>query len=364
MRRAAGSLLVFSPGLFHTRWRLTIVAFLTTAATIILLEPLSAVRSDDQPTFPTDAQVVIPIQPSASGVAPSATSLKGFGYAAERNEARWAIIRAALEKALDGDVVAGQGSLFGVDYGADQGYFALSLAELFHSRGRNDLKVAVAAVEKGGVGGSIWASRLTSASAKDAQRGGNVVRHVTVHDIFRRKAAVAREQLWRNTTEPAITLCAAEISLDVLENHAKRCQHRRGVDVQLFLSMLHWVNGVDGRRGLCSAVCSMARSSRITVLELPHPGARRTFGEKRYRKWYGRQRNVTRLLEECVARCPAVEFSESIRAVEIQVSLLGQTPWGRNLFREIHIVRNFGVRSSLPDSLVCLEAVVGNCERV
>ena len=346
----------------------------------LLLSPLTVssldtprpyVNKNDEEVFTTRTTT-----PTLGKINDSIGNLGGFGYAVDRNKARWELIRRAVAAEFGLERVGS--SLVGVDFGADQGYFALSLAVLFRElRSRSAAhRIAVAAVEKGGVGGSIWATRLQVLSSGDGRRGSSV------HDIFRQKVAAARQlSMWDNAS--TMLLCPAEISSTTIDAMSSRCAggstsggggdggNRHGaVDVQLFLSMLHWVHGVDGERGLCNAVCAMSKSSRLTFLELPHPHAKRTFGEKRYRKWYAREKNVTRLLERCMEECPAPsDVSRSAQCGDdasgvVTVMKIGQTPWGGKLFREIHLVRNPALCSTWPESMNCLQRIMGKCESV
>lgn len=315
---------------------------------------------------------VPPVESLVSVVSQAAVQVMAnisLGYASGRNQQRWAIIAPAVvrtfltsigrasdeNRSIPAEVVA-------IDYGADQGFFSAALAQAARlslervmpaklriltngecavgkhnlatladaqrfATGRNctaNRLVSVLAVEKGGVGGSLWKKKST----------------LDVHSRLREVAD-------RLAVRSSLSICAAAITASSLAE-----QLRRGcsVSVQLVLSMLHWVEGVDSRDDFAKVIGVLARQAALTVLELPHPAARNTYGEHRYRKWYsgpGWSGNVTQLLSAAVElHCP-----RSCRVV-----LLGRTPWGRGLHRELHAIYNVDL---LPPCGDCCKSALG-----
>lgn len=292
-----------------------------------------------------------------------------WGYASSRNEARWAIMApvvveamfdvarstAAPSGAFRCPAAPGANSLFSpplvaIDYGADQGYFSVALAVAAREvvaalcpqspiSGAASPSAAslVLAVEKGGVGGSLWVSRRGAQTAPTGKQRSPNNGHLDVHLRIRDGAA-------RFGVASSVRVCPVEVTAatwqqweDVSVATSGGSPARCGASVQLALSMLHWVSGLDTRDAFLRGIGDLAAKARLTVVELPHPAARRTFGEKRYRAWYrgdGRE-NVTALLAEAAAvHCPAC-----------RVRLLGRTAWGdprSGLYRELHAIWNGG----------------------
>jgi hypothetical protein len=248
-----------------------------------------------------------------------------WGYAVGRNAARWALIRQSLIQSPPLSILREQnkedggshGTLFEVvDFGADQGYFTLStsllLSALLRYYGRDGYYIRALAVEKGGFGGSFWKAQEMKARS--------------VHDIF---TSMAHSM----SVDAAVRFSLCPTVVNALTFHRDMSRAHCQPTVQLLLSMLHWVDGVDGEAGLLRAICNLAKNAEVTFVELPHPAARKTFGVRRYAEWYRREVNVTKLLQKavhpanCEARCATVD-------------VVGRTPWGKGLFREIHRITN------------------------
>jgi len=255
-----------------------------------------------------------------------------WGYAADRNAARLEVIEPWLRSALSQVCRTRPHQLTGIDFGADQGYFSVELAKLLRSVDHCDAHVVgaaqVFAVEKGGPGGTLW-SKTTNATS------------ILVSKL---------QSLLPADVEGY--LCPTEVDRATFTTVAPQCQP----SVQFVLSMLHWVRLVDGVPGLCQAVCGMIRAAAVTVLELPHPRARRTYGESRYRGWYRYESNLTKLLEGCVVKfCPRCST----------VTWIGQTPWGKGLFRELFALSNpcWLAPTEQGSTAACLRGLLG-CRKI
>ena len=188
--------------------------------------------------------------------------------------------------------------------------------------------VRALAVERGGVGGSLWKKKGS----------------VDVHS--RARAAAASAGLTRaNSTVSAFQICSTTITATTFS--ALGGEESNGAPsgpcpatVQFVLSMLHWVSGVDGKKGFAAAVCALARNARATFFELPHVRATGTYGEKRYAGWYAGLNSTTAALREAVATCNGDG--------NLRIELLGGTPWGPaklNMTRDIQVVWNRGAAS-------------------
>jgi hypothetical protein len=286
--------------------------------------------------------------------AAAAADVKGFadlGYAAGRNAQRWAILGPTLARIVcdavsvsgrRSDGSTGAAAMRVIDYGADQGFFGI-MAARSAIQGRFDAAktaVEVLAVERGGVGGSLW-----------KKKGA-----VNVHDRARAAAVKAglisstnsdsrRSAPQPNASLPAFSICPITVTAKTFEGLAGHSAASSvcPATVQFVLSMLHWVDGVDGFAGFGTAVCALARNARATFFELPHPRAKGTFGEKRYRAWYeGRAENTTAALVRAIeSACPAVP---------LRVEHLGGTPWGPanlRMSRDIQVVWNDNAPSTV-----------------
>lgn len=301
----------------------------------------------------------------------SAAALLGgdsWGYASERNEARWKLISKSLAERFPTKWVlpaersndAPPPPLEAVDLGADQGYFSLSALRLLqtlqrlgtagwasrHQCGKKPvaqplkpqrtLTTEVYAVEKGGFGGSFWKAASFSKS------------NSTVLDVIREKyKAHSRKShgAGDNSTSTAtyFHICPTTIDLSLLRAALPRGQRLEDGSLRnitapptslLFaLSMLHWVAGVDGEQGFADTMCLLGASADVVFVELPHPAARRTFGESRYRKWYRREKNVTKLIAKALTSCDRMYHPPECT---LSVSVAGRTAWGGHLYREIH----------------------------
>jgi hypothetical protein len=277
-----------------------------------------------------------------------------WGYAMERNVARWKLIRESfagrLPRAWHHNQSDGHASFRVMDLGADQGYFTMSMMRLLsavaHMKHRRDV-VTGFAVEKGGFGGAFWRQKEFSAASR------------SVHDEIREHFIAERKQQSASVSGTGVShlhlhqlwICPKTITLPFLLSsllHAAPSSSSCKVSVMLALSMLHWVEGVDGVDGFRRTICTLASAADSLIVELPHPSAKKTFGEKRYRGWYSRNpnRNITALLEETVSMCPSILASLLpkndepagffVRSCTFHVDTVGRTPWGRSLFREIH----------------------------
>lgn len=268
-----------------------------------------------------------------------------WGYAMERNMARWSLIRSSFAQRLPSAwqqqhpmQSTSASNLFSViDLGADQGYFTLSMMRMletvsrYHRLASNNVSpshVKGYAVEKGGFGGAFWREKEFAKSSRSV--------HDEIRDHFRSGRADSHQRLW---------ICPTTVTLPFLE-HSLLSQPACRASVIMALSMLHWVEGVDGVVGFQKAICLLANAADALVVELPHPAAKKTFGEKRYRGWYSRNvnRNVTALLQETVSLCPRILTSYLLTPQQQQTTyqcifrleVVGRTPWGRSLYREIH----------------------------
>jgi hypothetical protein len=265
--------------------------------------------------------------PSLSKGAAAESGVQGkWGYASERNAQRWAVIGPALVDHLGARGVMGAAGAthLASDYGADQGFFTVALALLLQRAGARD--GGVFAVEKGGIGGTLWARRGSKLNVHDkifdAAAFNNVTEHVELCPV-EVKAATFRAMVVPPKTAARHSEGAPE---------AGRWGVCR-VEVQLLLSMLHWVTDMNSAAEFRRGICAITAAARLTVLELPNPNATgTTFGVKRYAQWYkGHQRNATAALLAAVESCDGDGLGRRT------LRLLGRTPWGSS-YRELHAV--------------------------
>ena len=216
-----------------------------------------------------------------------------WGYAAPRNALRWKLISTYLHILFTS--LSPSSPQYVTDYGADQGYFSVLTARTFPG-------TIVNAVDKGAVGGSLWKSSkkmkdvLETAAEKARENGIPSTRFTICRTLI-------HPSMWRRLREEGLTFT-----------------------VVFVLSVLHWFD-IDGEDGFHGAMRSLFQISRVVIVELPHPDAKGTYGERRYRKWFKRERNGTKLLEISASGVPGCK-----------VVLLGRLPWGEKLFREIHSI--------------------------
>jgi len=219
-----------------------------------------------------------------------------WGYAAPRNALRWKLISTYLRILFTSlSPYSSATPQYVTDYGADQGYFSVLTARTFPG-------TIVNAVDKGAVGGSLWKSSkkmkdvLETAAEKARENGIPSTRFTVCRTLI-------HPSMWRRLREEGLTFT-----------------------VVFVLSVLHWFD-IDGEDGFHGAMRSLFQISRVVIVELPHPDAKGTYGERRYRKWFKRERNGTKLLEISASGVPGCK-----------VVLLGRLPWGEKLFREIHSI--------------------------
>ncbi|CUG89221.1 Hypothetical protein, putative [Bodo saltans] len=331
---------------------------------------------------------------SISEALQTAQLASSWGYATERNAARWKLIRASFAARLPTVWRTGYNinistpqqqqhhrTLRVMDLGADQGYFTVSMMRLLQTvltsmhhndNGRRDDKgiasdsttrlrpqqstVVGFAVEKGGFGGAFWRQKEFAAASRSV--------HDEIREHFIAEKATQTQNNTGVTVEEQLWICPTTITLPFLQSSLLQCTQEPSslslsssckVSVILALSMLHWVEGVDGVDGFRATICTLASAADSLIVELPHPSAKKTFGEKRYRGWYSRNpnRNVTALLEETAAMCPDILAALLVKkkksgapsyaggvvtqsSCTFRLELVGRTPWGRSLFREIH----------------------------
>eukprot|EP00759_Apiculatamorpha_spiralis_P031878 PhF_6_TR33614/c0_g1_i2/m.49090 len=284
-----------------------IIALIVFAGVVYLVTSIYPSIQDDQihPT-PTQAgtkqqgvQLPPPIQSDVSTKRPSppistprtdAQKIVTWGYSPERNVQRWNVIKPHLIEQFSNAINTAHTVL---DYGADQGFFSVMSAVLFPN-------ASVFAVEKGSVGGSIW---------KSAQ---------SMKDVLE----TAKERAKSFGVASRFFTCRTNI-------HPKmwgRALHEEVMySVVYVLSVLHWFD-INGESGFHQHIRTLISTSRVTIIELPHPKARNTFGEKRYRKWFQRESNGTKLLLTTIETMPSCKLYS-----------LGKLPWG-TMFREVHSV--------------------------
>lgn len=238
---------------------------------------------------------------------------ESWGYASDRNLRRWKLIRNTLTGNPHPNwALQPVGQMTIVDLGADQGYFSLSMSALIQAMYPKKL-VTTLAVEKGGFGGAFWRAREFKGDK------------ITVHDIIRTKVKSTSDGALRFGT---MFLCPTTVSRKFFENAALSATCT--VSVTLALSMLHWVEGVDGPSGFENTICLMPQRTDVLILELPHPKARKTFGEQKYKRWYSKHKgNITALLLESASLCAPKSNCT------FDVSRIGSSPWNNNLARDI-----------------------------
>ena len=263
--------------------------------------------------------------PLTTTAAADADVLPAWGYASERNKARWSLIRPILGEVA---TVLSQTptACTALDFGADQGFFSIATALALRPQ-----NCTVLAIERGGVGGTIF--------------GGKKKKGMDVHAIIRDRAAKAFP-----SGRVAVDVCSTIVTSKTFER--LRSHRPCAPAVVLVLSMLHWVNGVETHLDFAAAVCQVATTARVTVFELPNPLAKGTMGDKRYGRWYKDSgSNVTRALELALSRCQ--------NGAKLRMSLVGSTPWGKTLTREIHRVDNDGWLSFDVDGTEACRASLG-----
>jgi hypothetical protein len=209
--------------------------------------------------------------------------LPTWGYNADRNLARFKCIYMYINDLT----IEHHGSFTMVDYGADQGFFSISMAHAFPD-------AVVMAVEMGGVGGEIW------------KKKGQL-------DVLKIQENKMKEHKVTN-----VVMCQTKVQPEqFFALKEKNIQH----DFQLVLSIFHWFD-LKTREEFEKTIVTLFHNARRTIIELPTIGdngalIRKQVGYKNFAAWYDGRTDVGQIIRE----------SGEAQGVKLSVELLCKNKW-------------------------------------
>jgi hypothetical protein len=223
--------------------------------------------------------------------------LAPWGYNADRNVPRWkAIYRSIASDAFSHDPTH---PLSVIDHGADQGYFAVSMAKFFPH-------ATVIGLELGGAGGMIWV------------KGKQLAKTDVLRD---QEGHLDRNQLSN------VIICQTRMH----QRHFFALRAARSVvDYQLMLSVFHWFD-LKTRDAFEEAVAALFATARTTFIELPIVGdksklIRDQVGYENFVKWYDGRDDIGQILMDAAK-------NQRIQ-VRVQKILSSKwVKWTRDVFR-------------------------------
>ena len=215
---------------------------------------------------------------AGSGASPDAAAIQPWGYNKNRNVPRWAAIQASIDAdfaaANQQEQNGGAASLppfVLVDYGSDQGFFAINAARRYKQR-----NIFVLSVEMGGVGGEIWKKKATD--------GDDVI-------------SIQERMVARHHVEDRYMVCQTKVSPTMFFDLAKRNESHR---YQFVLSVFHWFD-LPTRKDFEAALVALFRTAQSTFIELPTIGdrsalIRKQVGWANFERWYDERSNIADII--------------------------------------------------------------------
>jgi hypothetical protein len=270
------------------------VVFIVATALVVCLWRASAPPTYDAASV-ADDKVVVPLVPRLAAKSGEGENgaIQAWGYNSDRNVPRLA----AIEAAIAADWKDASGAEFTlVDYGADQGYFSITLAHKF-PRSR------VISVEMGGVGGEIWKKKGT-------------LDVIAIQEDMAKQHGVTNMRICQTKVLPTM--------FDAL--NAANINHR----YQLVLSVFHWFE-LPTRAAFEHAITNLFKNAATTFIELPTIGDRSAeirgqVGWKNFERWYDGRNDIGVILADAAK-------SANLR---VRVTMLVSVPWAkwsRDLYR-------------------------------
>ena len=216
-------------------------------------------------------------------------SLHPWGYNKDRNLARW--------KALYVSIAADARQRFTlIDYGADQGYFSISVAKFFPD-------AFVMGLEMGGCGGEIWKKHCDVLLIQEQQ-------------LLQRRVTNMR-------------ICQAKMHQKQFAALAKASMTH---DYQFVLSVFHWFD-LKSRDEFEVALVDLLRNAKTTFIELPTIGddgpiIRKQVNYESFKKWYDGRTNIGEIIKQAADR----------HSLQVNTTLLVSLPWAQKYTRDVYRV--------------------------
>lgn len=252
---------------------------------------------------------------------PMILELPPWGYNRDRNTPRWRAIYASIAADQRRMVLPnGQPRHFTlVDYGADQGYFSISVAKFFP-------QALVMGLEMGGVGGEIW--------KRNKRRDGK--------DVIDADVLAVQEGKIAELGVKNMLICQTKVE----PGHFFALNGQRLIsDYQLVLSVFHWFRLPD-RAAFERTVTALFRNARTTFIELPTMGdgsalIRKQVGWEFFSKWYDNRNDIAEILS-------AAAKNQGLQVRVTRVIGVRWIRWEREVFRVDVIPSSASLSSSSP----------------
>jgi hypothetical protein len=231
-------------------------------------------------------------------------AVESWGYNSHRNIPRMTAIEAAIKSDWK-DPSHAEFTL--VDYGSDQGYFAITLAQKFP-------RSHVISIEMGGVGGEIW------------KKEGSV-------DVL-----VIQENMANERDVTNMRICQTKVLPTMFDElNAANVKHR----YQLVLSVFHWF-ALPTRAAFEHAITNLFKNAATTFIELPTIGdrseaIRKQVGWENFEKWYDGRDDIGVIIADAAK-------SANLRVRVTKLVSVPWVKWSRDMYRVD--VEGFSVRPS------------------